>query len=38
LEAGQYGFIYALTGGGTGGAMTARIFDFSVPTVTVASR
>lgn len=38
LEAGQYGFIYALSGGGTGGAMTARIFDFSVPAVTVASR
>ena len=31
LEPGQYGFIYALTGGGTGGAMTARIFDFAVP-------
>ena len=30
LTAGQYGFIYALAGGGTGGAMTARIFDFSV--------
>ena len=38
LQAGQYGFIYALTGGGTGGAMTARIFDFSIPTLTVASR
>jgi len=38
LAAGQYGFIYALTGGGTGGAMTARIFDFSIPTVSVASR
>jgi len=38
LEAGQYGFIYALSGGGTGGAMTARIFDFAVPTLTVASR
>jgi hypothetical protein len=38
LEAGQYGFIYALSGGGTGGAMTARIFDFSVPPMTVASR
>ena len=38
LEAGQYGFIYALAGGGTGGAMTARIFDFSVPSGTVASR
>lgn len=30
LQGGQYGFIYALAGGGTGGAMTARIFDFSV--------
>lgn len=38
LPAGQYGFIYALTGGGTGGAMTARIFDFSVPSTKVASR
>ena len=39
LKAGQYGFIYALTGGGTGGAMTARIFDFSIPsTKVVASR
>jgi hypothetical protein len=39
LEPGQYGFIYALTGGGSGGAMTARIFDFSVtPSATVASR
>ncbi|MEA3057622.1 MAG: hypothetical protein QOF34_437, partial [Sphingomonadales bacterium] len=38
LEAGQYGFIYALAGGGTGGAMTARIFDFSVPATTVAAR
>jgi hypothetical protein len=38
LEAGQYGFIYALTGGGTGGAMTARIFDFSVQQAAVASR
>lgn len=38
LPAGQYGFIYALTGGGTGGAMTARIFDFSVPATKVASR
>jgi hypothetical protein len=38
LEAGQYGFIYALTGGGTGGAMSARIFDFAVPATTVASR
>jgi hypothetical protein len=38
LEAGQYGFIYALSGGGTGGAMTARIFDFAVPAMKVASR
>jgi len=38
LEAGQYGFIYALSGTGTAGAMTARIFDFSVPVATVASK
>ena len=38
LQAGQYGFIYALSGSGTKGAMTARIFDFSVPAVAVASR
>ncbi len=39
LEPGQYGFIYALTGGGTNGAMSARIFDFSVPAgAKVASR
>ena len=39
LEAGQYGFIYALAGNGTAGAMTARIFDFSVPSAAiVASR
>jgi hypothetical protein len=31
LEPGQYGFIYAIAGGGTGGATTARIFDFSIP-------
>ena len=37
LEPGQYVFIYALTGGGSGGAMTARIFDFSIPS-SVASR
>lgn len=34
LGAGEYGFMYAITGGGgggfAGGAMTARIFDFSV--------
>jgi hypothetical protein len=34
LESGQYGFIYALQGGGTAGAMSARIFDFSVPKAT----
>jgi hypothetical protein len=39
LEPGQYGFIYALTGGGSGGAMTARIFDFSIAqSATVATR
>ncbi|MBY8826516.1 hypothetical protein [Hephaestia mangrovi] len=27
---GQYGFIYALQGGGPAGAMSARVFDFSV--------
>lgn len=30
LEAGEYGFIFSIAGGGAGGAMTARIFDFSV--------
>jgi hypothetical protein len=30
LESGEYGFIFSLAGGGTNGAMTARIFDFSV--------
>jgi len=30
LEPGEYGFIYAISGGGAGGALTARIFDFSV--------
>ena len=30
LEPGEYGFIYAIAGAGTGGAMTARIFDFTV--------
>jgi hypothetical protein len=39
LEPGQYGFIYALSGAGTAGAMTARIFDFAVPSsMSVASR
>lgn len=30
LTPGEYGFIYSLAGGGAGGAMTARIFDFTV--------
>ncbi|WP_221796192.1 hypothetical protein [Aquisediminimonas sediminicola] len=30
LESGEYGFIYAIAGSGSGGALTARIFDFSV--------
>lgn len=30
LEGGQYGFIYALSGNGTAGALSARIFDFSI--------
>lgn len=30
LIPGEYGFIYSLAGGGTNGAMTARIFDFTV--------
>lgn len=30
LPAGEYGFIYAIAGGGAAGAMTARIFDFSI--------
>lgn len=33
LAAGQYGFIHAMSGGGSvagGGAMTARVFDFAV--------
>lgn len=29
LEPGEYGFIYSLAGGGSAGAMTARIFDFT---------
>jgi hypothetical protein len=37
LEAGQYGFIYALSGGGTGGAMTARIFDFAIASTRVVA-
>ncbi len=30
LEPGEYGFIFSLAGAGTGGAMTARVFDFTV--------
>lgn len=30
LPKGEYGFIYSLAGGGAGGAVTARIFDFAV--------
>lgn len=30
LQPGEYGFIYSLSGTGTGGAMTARVFDFTV--------
>lgn len=30
LQPGEYGFIFSLAGTGSGGAMTARIFDFSV--------
>lgn len=30
LKAGEYGFIQSITGGGSAGALTARIFDFAV--------
>ncbi|AHE56106.1 hypothetical protein [Sphingomonas sanxanigenens] len=30
LPKGEYGFLYAINGGGAGGAMTARIYDFTV--------
>lgn len=30
LKPGEYGFIFSLGAGGTAGAMTARVFDFSV--------
>ena len=30
LKPGEYGFIYSIADGGAGGAMTARIFDFSI--------
>ncbi|MDT7933983.1 MAG: hypothetical protein RQ833_05180 [Sphingomonadaceae bacterium] len=31
LAPGEYGFLFGLSGQNTGGAMTARVFDFSVP-------
>ena len=30
LPKGEYGFVYSLAGGGSAGALTARIFDFAV--------
>lgn len=30
IASGEYGFIYAISGCGTAGALTARVFDFSV--------
>lgn len=36
LKPGEYGFLYSLPGGGMGGAMTARIFDFGVELSEVA--
>lgn len=30
LTAGEYGFIYSIAGGGSSGAVTARIFDFAI--------
>ena len=30
LKPGEYGFIFSLAGAGTGGALTARVFDFTV--------
>ena len=30
LKPGEYGFIYAISGGGAEGAMTARVYDFAV--------
>lgn len=30
LPTGEYGFIFSIQGGGSGGAMTAKIFDFAV--------
>ena len=30
IEAGEYGFLQSISGGGSAGAMTARIYDFSV--------
>lgn len=30
LDRGEYGFIFSIAGGGSGGALTAKVFDFSV--------
>ncbi len=30
LSSGEYAFVFPLSGGGTGGALTAKLFDFSV--------
>lgn len=30
LAPGEYGFIYAISGGAAGGALTAKVFDFSI--------
>lgn len=38
LPNGEYGFIYSIAGGSAGGAMTARIFDFSVDSTVPAPR
>ena len=38
LKPGQYGFIYAIAGAGTAGAMSARIFDFSVSSNAAVAR
>ena len=38
LRPGQYGFIYAIGGAGTAGAMSARIFDFSVSSNAAVAR
>ena len=30
LSSGEYAFIFSLAGGGAGGALTARLFDFGI--------